>query len=221
MPKQTFFNLPEDKRQQILGIAIDEFARKDYRSVSITQIVEKAGIAKGSFYQYFEGKQDLFLHLLDIASQEKLVYLQKSEPPSPEIGIFSYIHWLVQNGSRFQFSNPKLAQIANKALYSDIPFRDESLRQLKKVSMDYYRQLIQLGKQQGDINPEIDAEAAVFVLSTIFNELGNYLIQKMETDPSKLAGMEFFEKEKATIERITSQVLDILQYGMGKKEKNQ
>jgi AcrR family transcriptional regulator len=221
MPKQTFFNLPEDKRQQILDIAIDEFAEKDYRSVSITHIVDKAGIAKGSFYQYFEDKRDLFLHLLEIASQEKLIYLQKSEPPSPEMGIFTYIHWLVQVGSRFQFSNPRLAQIGYKALYSDFPFKDEGLRQLKKAGLDYYRQLIQQGKQQGDINPEINSDAAVFVLSTIFNELGNYLIQKLEAEPGKLTGMEFFEKEKETIEKMTAEVLGILQYGMCNKEKKQ
>ena len=123
MPKQTFFNLSEEKRKQITDIAIHEFAEKDYRSVSVTQIVEKAGIAKGSFYQYFENKQELFLYLLDLAVQEKMIYLQKSEPPSPEMGIFSYIHWLVLNGSRFRFSNPQLAQIGYKGTLQRYPFQ--------------------------------------------------------------------------------------------------
>ena len=58
MPKQTFFNLPEDKRENLINIAIEEFAENDYQTASISRIVANAGIAKGSFYQYFENKED-------------------------------------------------------------------------------------------------------------------------------------------------------------------
>ena len=61
MPYETFFNLPEEKRQTIFDILLEEFAENDYNSVSISRIVNRAGIAKGSFYQYFEDKKDLFL----------------------------------------------------------------------------------------------------------------------------------------------------------------
>ena len=50
MPKETFFNLPDDKRRRILDVVIDEFADNDYANVSISRIVARAGIAKGSFY---------------------------------------------------------------------------------------------------------------------------------------------------------------------------
>ncbi len=53
MPQATFFNLPEEKRQKILECALDEFAAHDYDSASVSKIVAKAGIAKGSLYQYF------------------------------------------------------------------------------------------------------------------------------------------------------------------------
>ena len=45
MPNQTFFNLPDAKREQILQIAIDEFAENDTDSASISRIVARAGIA--------------------------------------------------------------------------------------------------------------------------------------------------------------------------------
>jgi AcrR family transcriptional regulator len=51
VPNQTFFNLPEDKRRQILEVAIDEFADNDFKNVSISHMVARAGIAKGSFYR--------------------------------------------------------------------------------------------------------------------------------------------------------------------------
>ena len=67
MPKQTFFNLAESKRDAFLELAIDEFAKNDYKNASISRIVEKAGIAKGSFYQYFENKADLYLYLIQLS----------------------------------------------------------------------------------------------------------------------------------------------------------
>lgn len=65
MPKQTFFNLPEEKRQKLLDAIHAEFTRVPYDEVSINQIIRAAGISRGSFYQYFEGKQDVLEYLLD------------------------------------------------------------------------------------------------------------------------------------------------------------
>jgi AcrR family transcriptional regulator len=78
VPKPTFANLPAAKRQVI--IAIDEFATHSYAVASVSRIVERAGIAKGSLYQYFENKQDLFLFLLDYAAQMQLQLLSELMP---------------------------------------------------------------------------------------------------------------------------------------------
>ncbi len=63
MPNQTVFNLPDKKRTKISELAIAEFANADYDNASISNIVKQAKIAKGSFYQYFEDKADLYLYL--------------------------------------------------------------------------------------------------------------------------------------------------------------
>lgn len=64
MPTSTFFNLPEEKKQKILKAANKEFARVPIEQVSIKNIVEDAEIARGSFYQYFKDKQDLFEYIM-------------------------------------------------------------------------------------------------------------------------------------------------------------
>ena len=56
MPKQTFFNLPEGKRQAIIDVAIDEFASNDYRNASISRIAARAGISKVTLYRYFPNR---------------------------------------------------------------------------------------------------------------------------------------------------------------------
>ena len=59
MPKETFMNLPDAKKNKIIRAAKKEFERVPYEQASIKNIVEDANIARGSFYQYFESKEDL------------------------------------------------------------------------------------------------------------------------------------------------------------------
>jgi len=71
MPKQTFWNLPEEKRTVIVYAAKKEFSRVPFTSASINQIIKDANISRGSFYMYFEDKEDLLMHVL-AAFQERV-----------------------------------------------------------------------------------------------------------------------------------------------------
>ena len=82
MPNQTFFNLPPKKRQLITELSIAEFANSDYESASISNVVKRANIAKGSFYQYFEDKKDLYLYLIDLRRSRKSRFLKRRSPLS-------------------------------------------------------------------------------------------------------------------------------------------
>ena len=63
MCKETFLRLPEEKRARFLDAAWEEFTCVSFAEASVNQIVRRAGVPRGSFYQYFEGKEDLFAHL--------------------------------------------------------------------------------------------------------------------------------------------------------------
>ncbi|WP_042456855.1 TetR/AcrR family transcriptional regulator [Neobacillus dielmonensis] len=65
MPKVTFFNLPEDKRATLILSLKKEFSRVPLYDASISNIVKAAGIPRGSFYQYFEDKEDAFFFILN------------------------------------------------------------------------------------------------------------------------------------------------------------
>ncbi len=62
MPTQTFFDLPKRKRERILSAARQVFLSAPYEKASIQAIVEAADIPRGSFYQYFADKEDLYLY---------------------------------------------------------------------------------------------------------------------------------------------------------------
>lgn len=71
MPKDTFFRLPEEKKKRIMEAADREFFSRSYAEASINRIIKDAEIPRGSFYQYFEDKKDLFLYA--ISEQVKVI----------------------------------------------------------------------------------------------------------------------------------------------------
>lgn len=74
MPKQTFFNLSEQKRKKLLESAEMEFTRAPLFEASIANIIKTAGISRGSFYQYFQDKEDLYFYLLEDKLKKGKIY---------------------------------------------------------------------------------------------------------------------------------------------------
>jgi AcrR family transcriptional regulator len=64
MPTKTFFNLPQQKRDKLMRSIRTELARAPFAEASINRIVRAAGIPRGSFYQYFEGKRDVLDYIM-------------------------------------------------------------------------------------------------------------------------------------------------------------
>lgn len=57
--------LKKNRREEILNAAILVFSQKGYHDTSISDLIEKAGIARGTFYLYFENKRQIFDSILD------------------------------------------------------------------------------------------------------------------------------------------------------------
>lgn len=70
MPTSTFFNLPEAKRETLLAAARAEFCRVPFDKASIAKIIRDAGIPRGSFYMYFENKDDLLRYICSLKFQQ-------------------------------------------------------------------------------------------------------------------------------------------------------
>lgn len=65
MPKQTFYNLKEEKREKIEQALLKEFSNNTFEEASISNIISEAQIPRGSFYQYFENKEDAVEYIIN------------------------------------------------------------------------------------------------------------------------------------------------------------
>ncbi len=57
--------LQEHRHKKLLRSAIEVFAEKGFHETSVDDILAKAGIARGTFYRYFDSKRDCFSEALD------------------------------------------------------------------------------------------------------------------------------------------------------------
>ncbi len=65
MPSKRFEKLSDTKREKIIWAIIDEFVESGYDGASINSVIKKADISRGSFYTYFENKDDMFAYVMD------------------------------------------------------------------------------------------------------------------------------------------------------------
>src|SRR5699024_4336460 len=65
----NFHKLNEDKRELIINAAINEFVQKGFDQASTNKIVQSANISKGSLFNYFYSKKDLYIYLIDYGIQ--------------------------------------------------------------------------------------------------------------------------------------------------------
>ena len=72
-----------ERRQQILAAARDVFARRGYHQSTIDDIVAEAGVARGTFYLYFEDKRAVFSDLIDRFARELTMAIVRIDPDDP------------------------------------------------------------------------------------------------------------------------------------------
>lgn len=74
----------DEKRDEILAAAEQEFARRDFHEVLMDDVAARAGVGKGTLYRYFPTKEELFLATvlrgLDESHGEFLSVFQEDEP---------------------------------------------------------------------------------------------------------------------------------------------
>jgi AcrR family transcriptional regulator len=182
MPKTTFFNLPEEKREKIMEAAIDEFALYSYQKGSINRVVERAEIAKGSFYQYFEDKKDLFKYILEKSGEEKMVYLTHILVDLDKLDFLHTLRELYIGGIRFAKEHPKLAAIADRFMKdTDQQLLEEMFGDSKGKSQMVYQGLLLKGIERGEIDPNIDVEVVAMLIASMSLSISEYFLKEKNT----------------------------------------
>jgi AcrR family transcriptional regulator len=201
MPKETFFNLPDKKREMIENAAIEEFAEQGYDNASINRIVEACKIAKGSFYQYFEDKKDVLMHLMDITAKTKIASLSTVLENSQDLDFFELMRELWFGGLKFASENQNLARLGNEIMKNqNRGIYKEILDSKGGMATDFYRHLIVSAVVNGELRKDLDIEYISYMLTALgiatieyyFNNVLNEDIQFTKINENMMEAVDLF-----------------------------
>lgn len=195
MPKSTFFNLPDEKREKIIAESIVEFRDNNFDAASINRIVERSGISKGSFYQYFEDKEDLYLYIISLIAEKKMEYFSPTLMNPKDHGFYEILTELYRTGLQFAFENPDYLEIGNRMM------RDTSGSVMKKImdSMgskgdEVFIGLLEQAKMRGEVRKDIDSALVARLLVNMQLTLIEYYFENHRDKGYSVEIMDELEK---------------------------
>ena len=144
MPSERFFKLSEDKQQRIIEASTDEFIASGMHDASINRIIKDADISRGSFYTYFEDKNDLFNFIFSTLKHSSAsMILDEIEKKNGDV--FAAAKALVERGSVADDKKDKTTILFDKLMsdfgimahISEIP-REKAVSQFTELYRKIY-----------------------------------------------------------------------------------
>lgn len=210
MPKKTFFNLPIEKRQKITDTLIKHFAYKPYSQVDIEDIAKECKIAKGSMYQYFENKKDMYFYAINEAIRMSLDMVENYN--FEEISLFEYVERSFELTWNFYLKNPSAYILLEKAaFYDDSPYKEEVQELLKGKTKTLLSNIILKNQKSGFIRDDISSE-----LILIFLEGATWSLKKFLIELAKTKGIKVSDLSKEYIAKINKEYMELIKNGISR-----
>ncbi len=210
---ELFDKLPPEKQEKVFEAAVGEFASKGYRSASMNSLVKAAGISKGSIFQYFKSKRNLFDGVVEIATDRVKLYLKQVRDETAEMNFFARLEYMLRAGFDFIDRHPLLARIYFHLLQSgEAPSGSEEILQLRKQANEFLIDLLREAIEKGEIREELDIERVAFLL----NALLETLLRSYYTE-FLASGLGLYRGNAAELDRWVAATMELVRKGAEKQ----
>jgi AcrR family transcriptional regulator len=218
MPTSTFFALPPERRERLVREAIHEFSEHSYAEASLSQIAQRSRIAKGSFYQYFADKLDLYRWLVtEEAPRHKRAFLGE---PAAGADFWAGFETLIERGMAFLVEQPRLARLTAAA--AD-PAASPEVRGLHtsicEAGIDELRAWLERGVANGEIcAPDLDVEVATRLIAAIVGPgLTDVVLRELGGELHEVLASDALRKRlgPARRRRLAHQAVVLIRGGLG------
>ena len=159
----------EDKKTMIYDSAKALFGMKGFKDTNISEITKKAGMAVGTFYNYYPSKEKLFM---DIFLQENAVLKQTcfqslDLDQSPLLVVRQMLKLNVEGMKE----NPILREWYNKSVFEKLQqfYREENGIDTVDFLYDSFLELVNHWQAQGIMRSDIDSKMIMMIFAAIIN----------------------------------------------------
>ena len=180
MPKVSEEYL-EARRAEILDAAQAVIARRGVQGTTLSQIRSEAGVSSGALYHYFKSKDDIITGIRErsLASDEA-VYSEAEISTTAKQALTELVElgMALNHGSANNVDARLAVMLWAEALINE-HILDSQMR-LMDLWWDTIDKLVARAVEEGDLNPEVDAEALSAVLAAL--GLGATVLEAWEPD---------------------------------------
>jgi TetR/AcrR family transcriptional regulator, fatty acid metabolism regulator protein len=169
------------RRESIIQAAIEVFSKKDFKTASISEIAQKAGVADGTIYQYFKNKEDLFF---SIPIEKTNEFRSQLELHLEGIsGAFNKLRKFVWYFLYFFKTNPDYGRILMLEMRVSKSFVKTGTYDFLKQSVSSVLDIIAEGQKEGVIRTDVGVYLLRhFILGTLEHMVSRWLLKGEKYD---------------------------------------
>jgi AcrR family transcriptional regulator len=190
MPRRRIILPPDQRRQQLLQAATWVFARKGYRRAGISDIIARAGVARGTFYLYFNSKEQVFLAIVEDFHKRisRAITTTSEVPPQPTIDPEALLRTSFRRWLDLFAENRDAAKVILKEASSIDPRFEQGFADLRRSAVDFFAARYRGFQQLGFVRPTIRPVLMAHLLIGMFDELLNaFVLADPDADLDALA----------------------------------
>jgi AcrR family transcriptional regulator len=173
MPTATWERLPAARRAAVLSAAEAEFAEHGFSAGSLNVVARNARVSKGSLFQYFHDKVDLYAYLSDLASERIRAAMEEQIPGMPwEAGFFAGFRELARVWVAYFDDHP-----LDRAFTAAVNLEPEGTARaavravVNRHYIDVLGPLLALARDRGDLRADADLDAFLALLLLLLPHL--------------------------------------------------
>lgn len=194
-------NKKGQRRKTIAEKALESFRENGYHGTSMSMIAKYNGMSKGGLYAYFESKEELFIYILETVLNKKDYYLKPVDKNK-----IAY-NQLLEQWERVLTSWEDLDGLSTKLIFEfwlesskTADYRDKLIENYMDTER-YFLDIIELGKEKGEISPDVDAKIITQIFWSYIDGQVQFWISR-NYQPSKAELKDLYSHIKLLIQGI-------------------
>ena len=194
MVRPRFAKLAPAQQQAILNAALDEFAAHGFHDASLNRAIEAAGISKGSMYYYFDGKEDLYAHVVRAELERFLAGLGPFPIPGeadPE-GFWSTLTAHAVRLMTALAASPQLAALLRGwVAVSGNPALQQAQQEMEQAVVPWLEDALAAGQSIGAVRTDLPSGLLIAVVAGMGQAIDFWLLTQHpdDTDLPRLVGV--------------------------------
>lgn len=197
---------PDERRTELITTAQQLFFSKGYERTSVNDIVKEVGVAKGTFYHYFDSKTAVLQALVDETVQQTQTILHQIIIDDNLSAVDKWQQAMQATGSwKFEHKEEMIELKRWLMMDENVLFEHKLRKHASKMMAIEFARIISQGVDEGMFTTQFieeEAEIIVTILASLSDTLGDLLLNPDKYDDPLALALRQITAVQTAVERI-------------------